>query len=35
MSAISKHLKNIFDNGELDEKVVISKMEMTTQHSAI
>lgn len=33
--AISKHLKNIFDEGELDEKVVISKMEITTQHGAI
>ena len=28
--AISKHLKNIFSEGELDEKVVISKMENTT-----
>jgi hypothetical protein len=33
--AISKHLKNIFEEGELDEKVVISKMEITTQHGAI
>lgn len=33
--AISKHLRNIFDEGELDEKVVISKMETTTQHGAI
>ena len=33
--AISKHLKNIFEEGELDEKVVISKMETTTQHGAI
>lgn len=33
--AISKHLKNIFADGELDEKVVISKMETTTQHGAI
>lgn len=33
--AISKHLKNIFDEGELDEQVVISKMEITTQHGAI
>ena len=24
--AISKHLKNIFEDGELDEQVVISKM---------
>ena len=33
--AISKHLKNIFVEGELDEKVVVSKMEITTQHGAI
>ena len=33
--AISKHLKNIFDDGELDEAVVVSKMEITTQHGAI
>ena len=33
--AISKHLKNIFEEGELDEIVVVSKMEITTQHGAI
>jgi len=33
--AISKHLKNIFEEGELNEKVVVSKMEITTQHGAI
>ena len=33
--AISKHFKNIFEEGELDEKVVIPKMETTTQHGAI
>ena len=33
--AISKHLKNIFDSGELDEKVVVSKMEITTQYGAL
>lgn len=33
--AISKHLKNIFDEGELEPSVVISKMETTTQHGAI
>ncbi len=27
--AISKHLKNIFESGEIDEKVVVSKMEIT------
>ena len=33
--AINKHLKNIFAEGELHEEVVISKMEITTQHGAI
>ena len=33
--AISKHLKNIFEDGELDENVVVSKMEITTKHGAI
>lgn len=33
--AISKHLKNIFDSGELQKELVISKMETTTQHGAI
>jgi len=33
--AISKHLKNIFDEEELNAKVVVSKMEITTQHGAI
>lgn len=33
--AISKHLKNIFEDGELDEQVVISKMETPTPHGAI
>jgi hypothetical protein len=33
--AISKHLKNIFEEGELLEDVVVSKMEVTTQHGAI
>ena len=33
--AISKHLKNIFEQGELKEEVVISKMEITTPHGAI
>lgn len=32
---ITKHLKNIFESGELDEEVVCSKMELTTQHGAI
>ncbi len=33
--AISKHLKNIFEEGELSKEVVVSKMEITTQHGAI
>ncbi len=33
--AISKHLKNIFESGELDEKMVVSILEITTQHGAI
>jgi len=33
--AISKHLKNIFEENELDANVVVSKMEITTQHGAI
>jgi len=33
--AVFKHLKNIFASGELDEKVVVSILEITTQHGAI
>jgi len=33
--AISKHLKNIFESGELQEEVVISILETTTQHGAM
>lgn len=33
--AISKHLKNIFTEGELEENMVVSKLEITTQHGAI
>jgi len=33
--AITKHLKNIFDSGELDEQVVCSIMELPTQHGAM
>lgn len=33
--AINKHLKNIFEVGELNEDVVISILEITTQHGAI
>lgn len=34
-STISRHLKNIFSENELDEKVVIAKIATTTQHGAI
>lgn len=33
--AITKHLRNIFNSGELDEKVVSSILEHTTPHGAI
>ncbi|MGL5787081.1 MAG: RhuM family protein [Bacteroidales bacterium] len=33
--AITKHLKNIFMSGELEENVVCSKIEHTTEHGAI
>jgi len=33
--AISKHLKNIFESWELNEKVVVSILENTTEHGAI
>jgi len=33
--AISKHLKNIFEDGEVEEKVAVSILEITTQHGAI
>lgn len=33
--AISKHLKKIFEQGELSEKVVVSKMEIPTPHGAM
>lgn len=34
-SVISKHLKNIFTDGELEEKVVCRYFRHTTQHGAI
>jgi hypothetical protein len=34
-SVISKHIRNIFKEGELDEKVVYAKFAYTTQHGAI
>lgn len=33
--AISKHLRNIFEDGELQEDVVVSILEITTEHGAI
>ena len=33
--AISKHLKNIFEEGELRKEVVVSKMEIATRHGAM
>ncbi|MFH1726883.1 MAG: virulence RhuM family protein [Pseudomonadota bacterium] len=33
--AITKHLKNIFESGELHEKMVSSILELTTKHGAI
>ncbi|MDL2260808.1 virulence RhuM family protein [Methanimicrococcus sp. OttesenSCG-928-J09] len=33
--AINKHLKNIFESGELDEEVVVSILEITTDHGAL
>ncbi|NQX82993.1 MAG: virulence RhuM family protein [Flavobacteriaceae bacterium] len=34
-TVITKHLKKIFDSGELDERVVCAKFAHTTQHGAI
>ncbi len=34
-STISRHLRNIFSEGELDEKVVVAKIATTTPHGAI
>ena len=33
--AVTKHLQNIFNSGELDEKMVCSILELPTQHGAI
>lgn len=35
ISTISRHLKNIFEEDELDEKVVVAKIANTTQHGAM
>lgn len=34
-SGISRHLKNIFESGELDEEVVVAKIAIPTKHGAI
>ncbi len=34
-SSISRHLKNIFAEGELSEEVVVAKIATTTQHGAL
>lgn len=33
--AISKHLKSIFDSGELEEEMVVSILETTTEHGTV
>jgi hypothetical protein len=34
-ATISEHIKNVFEEGELDEKVVVRKFRTTTQHGAM
>ena len=34
-SSISRHLRNIFADGELDEQVVVAKIATTTEHGAM
>mgnify|MGYP003538935194 FL=1 len=34
-STISRHIKNIFDEGELDKKVVVANYATTTQHGLL
>jgi hypothetical protein len=34
-ATISEHIKNVFEEGELDDKVVVRKFRTTTQHGAI
>ena len=34
-ATISEHIKHIFEEGELDDKVVVRKFRHTTQHGAI
>lgn len=33
--AVSKHLKNIYEEGELQREMTVSKMEIVTRHGAI
>ena len=35
VSSISRHLKNIFDDGELEEREVVAKIANTTKHGAM
>lgn len=35
VSTISRHLKNIFSEGELQEEVVVANFAITTQHGAM
>ena len=35
LPAIGKHLKNIFEDGELSQDMTVSKMEITTPQSAM
>lgn len=34
-STISRHIKNVFEEGELDKEVVVAKFATTTQHGAM
>ena len=34
-ATVSEHIKNVFEEGELDEKVVVRNFRTTTQHGAI
>lgn len=34
-STVSEHIKHIFEEGELDEKVAVRNFRITTQHGAI
>ena len=34
-STISRHIKNVFEEGELNKEVVVAKFATTTQHGAI